>query len=190
MKLWQLFLMVLLLSTIGPTSIHSSGFDLVGWVYLLVQDIPKPESFWPTTVGGWIGFLGGTISVGVIAFDRITGRASNWKDVTNDIQELCKRADKVEAADKEICKTLNDVDNRVKGLEFEVKGYDGRGGIRQIMDKVLDELHEIHERNKKADILAGIFERMLENPGYGGPERRENFRSLRGLLGKEENRDT
>lgn len=185
MKFWQLCIVVLLLTSIGP--IHgNTGLDLVTSLILLLQAIPRPDSFWPSSVGAWIGFIGGTVSVVIIAYDRITGRASNWRDVKRDIQELAERVTKEEAATKNVGDSLRSMDQLLTGINHELRGVAGDNGIRQTVRKIGESVEKIIIRNQKMDLKAAVFEQILKQTSYNGPERREAVREMRNLFQAEE----
>lgn len=153
---------------------------------LALQSIPKPESFWPQSVAGWIGLGAGVISISVIIYDRITGRASNWRDIKNDIKDLCDRLEKEEAATKSVNTRLEVMNTLLTGIDHELRGVGGDNGIRQSVKDIRLNVAAILVRNQKMDIKAAVFEKMLKHSNYDGPERRQVIRQLKDLMPEEE----
>lgn len=126
------------------------------------------------------------VSVGVIAFDRITGRASNWRDVKNDLKDLCNRMESEETATKNVGVKVDDMDDLLTGINYEIRGVTGENGMRQAMKDIKIAIELIQVRNRKMDIKAAVFEKMLKHTNYDGPERREVIRRVQDLLEDDE----
>lgn len=149
-------------------------------------DIPEPTSVWPTSIFGWVAGVAALISIVVIIFDRLTGRANSWRDVIRDIKDLTRRMEKVEEIDGSIGTSLREIENTLRDINNELKGPGGDNGIRQGLKEVKSELQKIKDRNKKMDLLAGLFKQAMQHENYAGPERRQAMRQVADLIDETE----
>lgn len=161
---------------------------LVIKLIILFQELrpEKPESIWPTSVAGYVGFTAAIISISVITYDRITGRASNWRDVKRDIQDLCTRVEREEAATHAIDDTLGEMDQLLTGIDHELRGVGGDNGIRSAVREIQDSIKKINTRNTAMDLKAAVFEQIIKQTSYTGPERRDTVREMKHLFGDKE----
>lgn len=145
-------------------------------------DIPEPTSVWPTSIFGWVAGVSALISIVVIVFDRLTGRANSWRDVIRDIKDLTKRVERVEAIDGNISQSLRDIEDTLRDINNELRGPAGDNGIRQGLKDVKLDLKKITDRNNKMDLLAGLFKQAMQHDNYSGPERRQAMRQVADLI--------
>jgi hypothetical protein len=153
---------------------------------MLFQSFGKVESIWPSSITGYVGLAAAMTSITIITYDRITGRASNWRDVKRDIKDLCDRLEREEAATKAVGSKLTDIDQLLTGINHELRGVGGDNGIRSAVRTIQTDISEIKKRNQRMDIKAAAFEQILRHPDYNGPERRNVVRHIQSLFGDEQ----
>lgn len=147
-----------------------------------IGEIPEPTTIWPTSVAGLVGLVAAFISLAVIIFDRLTGRANSWRDVIRDIKDLTRRVENVEEIDSSIGQSLRDIEDTLRDINNELKGPAGDNGIRQGLKDVKLDLKKITDRNNKMDLLAGLFKQAMQHENYPGPERRQAMRQIADLI--------
>jgi len=141
------------------------------WLLLLVPEVvPHVESFWPTSVVGWLGGVTGLVSLSILVHDRLTGRGKNLQSIADDLEDLDERVTDIENTDKIIDQTLQSIWGLLREIDYELRGVDKANGIKAAVRGLRTEIEKIHERNRQMDLLAARFKEMIRH--YGGPERR------------------
>lgn len=148
--------------------------------FLFAQVVAPIESGTATNVMGWGGFVFGLVACGILLWDRVAGKGRSLAGIENSIRGISEDCGELKSAQRIMDGLLLSLTGDVRELKFEIKGVDGQNGMKALLRQHSSEIESIHVRNRKADILAAIYERELKN--YGGPERREAVRRARDLI--------
>lgn len=149
------------------------------------------ESFWPTSVIGWLTAATLAVAVGKTAYDWLTGRRKSLASVQASITKLdgevtqmnsnlCGKLEDVENTQGVMDKTLERVSKDVGDLVYEWRGIDGSNGYKSIIRRHDSELIDIRRRNDRIDAV-----RDEDLRRSGGQQRRHIDRELNNLLPEE-----
>lgn len=141
------------------------------------------ESFWPTSIIGWL--TAGTLAtaVGKTGYDWLTGRRKSLTAVQGSIAAVDRKVDGLcsQIADMEgELKAVDGLSRSVGELLFEWRGIDGTNGYKSIIQRHDRELIAVHRRNDRLDAIREEDERRS-----GGQHRRLMDRELNNLLPEE-----
>lgn len=148
--------------------------------FLFAQVVAPIESGTATSIMGWGGFVLGLGAFAILLWDRVKGKGRSLAGIENSIKGISEDCSELKSAQKIMDGLLLSLTGDVRELKFEIKGVDGQNGMKALLREHSSEIEAIHVRNRKADILAAIYERELKN--YQGPERRESIRRARDLI--------
>jgi hypothetical protein len=155
---------------------------------IFVPDIQPQavESFWPTSVIGWLTFATLATAVGKTAYDWFTGRRKSLTSMQGSIGAVDRKVDSLcgQIADMEgDLKVVDGLSRSVGELLYEWRGVDGSNGYKSIIKRHDHELIEIRRRNDKIDAVREAHEADLQRSG--GVQRRRSDRELNNLLPEE-----
>lgn len=137
---------------------------------------PDVDSFWPTSVIGWLTFATLATAVGKTAYDWVTGRRKT-------LTTLNQKIDGVSASIEDMEGKLHVVDGlttTVRELVYEWRGLDGKNGYKSIIRENARQIAEINRRHDRLDAIREEDERRS-----GGQRRRAIDRELDRLKDEE-----
>jgi chromosome segregation ATPase len=142
------------------------------------------ESFWPTSVIGWLTAATLAVAVGKTAYDWLTGRRKSLaamqeaiKAVDKKVEQLCTQIGDMEGE----LTAVDGLAESVRELTQEWRGVPGSGnGYRSVINKNTDRIGAIEKRNERIDAV-----RDEELRRGGGQQRRHMDRELNNLKSEE-----
>jgi hypothetical protein len=127
------------------------------------------ESFWPTSVIGWLTFATLATAVGKTGYDWFTGRRKSIVALDKKMDDVCGKIEDMEG--KLI--VVDGLSRSVGELVFEWRGVDGTNGYKSIIKRHDREILAIQRRNVGIDAVREEDERRS-----GGQHRRHMDRVL------------
>jgi hypothetical protein len=149
------------------------------------------ESFWPTSVIGWLTAATLAAAAGKTLYDWLTGRRKSLVAMTSSItqldsevkqmnENLCGKLEEVENTQSVMDGNLKRISKDVGDLVYEWRGLDGTNGYKSIIRRHDSELIDIRRRNDRID---AVREEDLRRSG--GQQRRHLDRELNNLMPEE-----
>lgn len=141
----------------------------------MTPDIIEPiQSVFPTSVGGWVGLIAGSIALTLLVVDRLTARGRNLATIDRKIDGLCGQITDMEGE----LKVVDGLAESVRELTQEWRGIPGSGnGYRSIINENRRRIDAMEKRNVGLDAIREEDERRS-----GGKHRRAMDNELDRIL--------
>jgi hypothetical protein len=161
-------------------------------MFMFVPEMqPHVESFWPSSVIGWLTTGTLAITVAKTGFDWWTGKRKSLTALQGSIHG-------VEVKMEKVCEKIDDMEGRfevvdglshsISELVYEWRGIDGTNGYKSIIKRHDQELIEVRRRNDRIDAVTEDKLRRVHDEDLrrsGGIERRYSDRELNNLMPEE-----
>lgn len=138
------------------------------------------ESWWPTSVMGWLTLFGLTIAAGKSVFNYATGRALTMKGIANSLANADKQFIGINTRLDGLDANVDADHELLQELDWELRGPKGENGIKSKVALCLTSIERIEVHNRQRDLLAERFKQIFRN--YSGPERRGEFQQLKDMI--------
>lgn len=127
------------------------------------------DSFWPTSVIGWLTAATLATAVGKTGYDWLTGRRKSLAVLDKKMDGLCEQITDMEGE----LKVVDGLSKSVQDLVYEWRGVDGSNGYKSIIRENQRRIGDIEKRNWQLDAVRQEDERRS-----GGQHRRAMDREM------------
>ncbi len=137
-------------------------------MFAIQQVAPPLESVFPTSVGGWVAMIVGIAAVVMLAYDRLRGSGRLDADMSNHVSDLARKIELVERECAVAEGALTQFDRKLSEVLYELRGVDGKNGVKGVNRSHALELASIQKRLGAMDVIAAL----VKAGTYAGEDRR------------------